>query len=233
MKLVSILGDSVSTFEGYNPEGYSVYYDKQMQERNQLNSVYDTWWAKVNQALHAFLCVNNSYSGSKVSGKSFPAGECDARIRSLRTADYSPDFILVYLGFNDFGAGIKVRSKKHLFHINEDSHCFETAYETMLRSMKSYYPDAQIVCGTLMRTRVKDRDDWVFPECFSGIALEEYNDAIRKAVRKQDCYLADVSLSEERYETLDGSHPTAKGHSEIAHAWINALNNLGILEHPV
>jgi len=40
-------------------------------------------------------------------------------------------------------------------------------------------------------------------------------------------------LSEERYETLDGSHPTAKGHSEIAHAWINALNNLGILEHPV
>ena len=75
MRMVSIVGDSVSTFEGYNPQGYAVFYDREMQVRNELNSVYDTWWAKVNQALHAFLCVNNSYSGSKVSGKVFPAGE--------------------------------------------------------------------------------------------------------------------------------------------------------------
>ena len=76
-------------------------YDKQNQQRNQIRSVYDTWWAKVNQSLHAFLCVNNSYSGSKVSGDSFPAGECEARLRNLRTEKYTPDLILIYLGFND------------------------------------------------------------------------------------------------------------------------------------
>ena len=58
MRLVSIVGDSISTFEGFNPPGYAVFYDKEMIERNGLRTVYDTWWAKVNQALHAFLCVN-------------------------------------------------------------------------------------------------------------------------------------------------------------------------------
>lgn len=41
--LVSILGDSISTYNGYNPNGYAVYYDEEMQIRNGLKSVYDTW----------------------------------------------------------------------------------------------------------------------------------------------------------------------------------------------
>ena len=232
MTLVSVLGDSISTYEGYNPEGYSVYYDKQNQQRNQIRSVYDTWWAKVNQSLHAFLCVNNSYSGSKVSGDSFPAGECEARLRNLRTEKYTPDLILIYLGFNDFGTGIKVRPEKRLFHTAQDSHCFETAYDTMIKTIKSYYPDTRIVCGTLMRTRIKDKDDWLFPEFFAGVGLEEYNDAIRRVVRKHRCYLADISSSEERYETIDGSHPTVRGHYTIAHAWIRALDSLDLSLEP-
>ena len=45
--LVSILGDSISTYSGFNPSGYEVYYNKTMQKLNGLRSVYDTWWAKV------------------------------------------------------------------------------------------------------------------------------------------------------------------------------------------
>ena len=108
VKYVSIVGDSISTYEGYNPKGYSVFYDEYMQKQNGLKSVYDTWWAKVNQALHAYLCVNNSYSGSKVSGKSFPSGWSDERLLNLNTEKYSPDIILVYLGTNDYGYGVKI-----------------------------------------------------------------------------------------------------------------------------
>ena len=82
---VSILGDSISTYSGYNPKEYAVYYDEEMQKRNGLNSVYDTWWAKVNQSLCAYLCVNNSYSGSEVSGQKFPAGCCRERVMHLHT----------------------------------------------------------------------------------------------------------------------------------------------------
>ena len=226
MRLVSIYGDSISTFEGYNPDGYEVYYDERMQELNQLNSVYDTWWAKVNQALHAFLCVNNSYSGSTVSGKTFPAGECEDRIINLRTAEYTPDYILIYLGFNDFGRGIRIRPSAETHDASQEAPCFEDAYDSMIRSIKSYYPDATVVCGTLMRTKARGKPDWIFPEKFAGVAFDEYNNVIRMAARKHECYLADLASSGESYETLDGSHPTAQGHLTIARAWIKCLGSL-------
>lgn len=226
MRLVSILGDSISTFEGYNPKGYSVYYDKELQELNQLHSVYDTWWSKVNQALQASLCVNNSYSGSKVCGKSFPAGESDERLCSLRTKEHTPDYIMVYMGFNDFGNGIKVYETDKLQDQYCESTCFEKAYDNMIKTIRSYYPGAAIICGTLMRTKIKDCNDWAFPEKYAGVGLEEYNDAIRKITHKNHCCLADVALAGGRYETLDGSHPTAQGHVTIADAWIKCLDEL-------
>ena len=49
---VSILGDSISTFKGYNPPGYFVYYDEITQEQNKLRNVYGTWWAKATDTKH-------------------------------------------------------------------------------------------------------------------------------------------------------------------------------------
>ena len=101
--LVSFLGDSISTYSGFNPKGYAVFYDEEMQRCNGLNSVYDTWWAKVNLALHAYLCVNNSYSGSRVSGVEFPAGCCSERIMHLHTPKYKlTSFSLRWQRYNIF-----------------------------------------------------------------------------------------------------------------------------------
>ena len=229
MRFVSILGDSISTYEGYNPPGYAVYYSGEVPAINGLRSVYDTWWAKVNQALHAFLCVNNSYSGSKVSGRVFPAGESTERLSVLRTAEHAPDIVLIYLGFNDFGNGIEVRRPKRWFRKDYTSDYFEEAYDNMIRTIRSYYPDAVIVCGTLMRTKMKGNDRWLFPEKFAGVTLEEYNDAIRKTARKNRCILADIALTGGRYETLDGSHPTVNGHATLAKAWIRCLEEADMI----
>ena len=108
---VSILGDSISTFKGYNPPGYFVYYDEITQEQNKLRNVYGTWWAKVNQFLRAHLCVNDSYSGSMVTGNRFPAVVSDRRLNYLGTSDCDPDIILIYIGFNDFGEGVRINSE--------------------------------------------------------------------------------------------------------------------------
>lgn len=230
MRLVSILGDSLSTFEGYNPEGYAVYYDKDIQKKNNMNSVYDTWWAKVNQALQAFLCVNNSYSGSRVSGKVFPSGQSEERICNLRTKEYTPDYILVYLGYNDFGNGIQIRKTTRQNLLREEADTFLDAYDNMIKTIKAYYPDTIIICGTLMRTILKNDDYWIFPEYFKGVPLDEYNDVIRKVARKYHCYLADVADMGIRYETLDGSHGTSAGHATIANAWIQCLGSFGLIE---
>lgn len=234
--LVSVFGDSISTYSGFNPKGYAVYYDEEMQQRNGLTSVYDTWWAKVNQALGAYLCVNNSYSGSMVSGAEFPAGCCQERIMNLRTSEYMPDLILIYLGLNDYGYGIPISGSPMSNKGLADLLCFEDAYHQMLIGLRYFYPNAKIVCATLMRTTLQGNSKWTFPERLGGICLEEYNDAIRRAAANCHIDLADLakrhigilgfSKSDRRYETMDGTHPTAQGHQTIADEWIACLSRI-------
>lgn len=229
--MVSIIGDSVSTFKDFNPPGYAVYYDDEMQKYNGLSSVYDTWWAIVNQALHAFLCVNNSYSGSKVTGDGFPAASCIDRISHLHTEKYNPDIILIYIGFNDFGNGVCISKKKSIIGRKKlDLTVFEDAYGHMIDLIKERYPQAKIVCGTLMRTKIIDDETWRFPENYLGNVFENYNIAIRRIAKKKKIYLADLGALSISYETHEGSHPTVEGHRTIANAWINCLANLNLLE---
>ena len=222
MKLVSILGDSVSTFQGYNPRGYSVFYDASMQRVNGLNSVSDTWWDRVITSMNARLCVNNSYSGSRVTGDCFPAAACEERLQNLGTQGEQPDYILIYAGFNDFAGGAELISSL-------DTYGFEDSYDQMLRTIRQNYPSARTVCATLMRTRVRGDHNWQFPEYWAGIGLEDYNNVIRWTAQENRCDLADLARSSVRYETLDGAHPTAQGHREIAENWIRCLADLGIL----
>lgn len=227
--MVSILGDSISTFEGYHPVGCAVFYDRTMQAKNGLRSVYDTWWAKVNQALHAYLCVNNSYSGSKVSGADFPAASSAQRTGKLHTAKYAPDLILIYIGFNDFANGVKIREGGLGRFLKSDPRCFEDAYRKMVSGIKQNYPKATIVCATLMRTKIRGAQQWVFPETHAGVPFESYNDSIRRICRRENCCLADLAALDLRYETLDGTHPTAQGHAVLSQAWIRCLSEQGLL----
>lgn len=46
-KRVSIIGDSISTFEGYNPQGFAVFYNEEKQQQAGIANVTDTWWQTV------------------------------------------------------------------------------------------------------------------------------------------------------------------------------------------
>ena len=43
-KTVVILGDSYSTFDGYVPEGFAVWYDSNVKEQNDVCEAEQTWW---------------------------------------------------------------------------------------------------------------------------------------------------------------------------------------------
>jgi lysophospholipase L1-like esterase len=193
-----------------------------MQKVNGLNSVSDTWWDMVIKSMHARLCVNNSYSGSRVTGDSFPAAACEERLQNLGTQEAHPDYILIYAGFNDFAGGAELISSL-------DTYGFEDSYDQVLRTIRQNYPSARPVCSTLMRTRVRGNHSWQFPEYWAGIGLEDYNNVIRWVAQENHCDLADLARSNVRYETLDGAHPTAQGHREIAVNWIKCMADLGIL----
>lgn len=223
---ISILGDSVSTYEGYNPPGYAVFYDSEACARNGLVSVMDTWWAKVIRAVNGELCVNASYSGSRVSGAAFPSACSAERSAALHTQHCVPDLILCYIGFNDFGNGIPV--KRPLFSRQDRRDFFSDAYRLMVSGIKQTYPGACIVCATLLRTYLRHQAKWCFPERFMAVPFDDYNDAIRDVCRKERVLVADLDAAGVRYETLDGSHPTVNGHDTLAQAWLEALRNKGI-----
>ena len=101
MKL-SILGDSISTFKGWIPEGNLVFYP----ENGAVKDVAQTWWKIVLDELGLTLCANGSSSGSASFGYSQEAdpmyGCSDYRISQLAGADgEAPDIIIVYMGTND------------------------------------------------------------------------------------------------------------------------------------
>lgn len=66
-KNFSIFGDSISTFEGSNPDDYNVFYNSEMKIRTGIARETDTWWGRVIDFFDGKLLVNNSWSGSRVT----------------------------------------------------------------------------------------------------------------------------------------------------------------------
>ena len=109
-KKVSILGDSISTYTGYIPSDYSIFYP----ENGGITDVKDTWWMRVIDGSNAVFCADASYSGSTTCGVSTEQndgrpGVSDRRIGDLTSPDgMKPDVILVYMGANDLLVNIPI-----------------------------------------------------------------------------------------------------------------------------
>lgn len=102
-KTLSIYGDSISTFQGWIPEGNATWY--YTTGNGMPNGVEDAYWKKLLGALGMTLMVNNSWSGRRVSGSEANAGWKAANIAQLASGGTVPDVILIEMGTNDFNAG--------------------------------------------------------------------------------------------------------------------------------
>lgn len=212
MKRFSVLGDSISTFEGMVPEGNAVYYRDADARANGVVTPANTWWMQVIDRLDGALLANGSFSGSLVAGESFPAGRAEQRAAQLIGADGAgPDAVLVYLGINDYGEGT-------------DPVEFERAYGEMLANVRAKAPHADIFCMTLLPGRSEEHDVSFFREKYKGHDLEDYNRAIRRAAPSADAQVVDVALIGEPFDTLDGTHPTRKGMRQLAETFLKALS---------
>lgn len=211
MKRISILGDSICTFEGYNAPGYYVYYNDEIQKENGISSVSDMWWYKVIAYLNGELCVNNSCAGSMVTGYDIISATNDGRIEDLSTNIHTPDIILVTMGFNDYGFGRNIAD-------------FEAAYTIMLDKLTVRYPETEIICGTLAESFVSERSTYLFPLTPGNNKLTDFNNIIRKVCKAKGIRFANIA-GKKKYETLDGVHPTVAGHNTLANLWIDCLKS--------
>ena len=116
-KKLSIMGDSISTFTGisnnvkYNNTigANAVWYPGN--NSNFMDQTY-TYWGRLINDLGMELCVNNSWSGSRVYGKSDAEYKDNILLRATQldnsngtnndeSDDIAPDVIVIYMGIND------------------------------------------------------------------------------------------------------------------------------------
>lgn len=224
-KFFSVLGDSISTLEGYTIPDYAAYYNT---EHKLLSGVFTpayTWWGQVIKSLGGTLLVNNSFLGSTVCkrrGCEIPSFGCsDERTYSLHAGEVYPDVIMVFMGMNDWGCGVQPMAKSE--SDGHDLAVFSTAYENMLSKLKNNYPLAEIICLTLPVSAYKNGEP--FPYLYGGIHIEEYCEAIRLCAEKCGCRTVDLYTYAEPYTAIDGFHPDAEGMETLSRAVIAEIQN--------
>ena len=155
-KFFSILGDSVSTLEGYSEPEFAAFYDTAQKLATDVLTPLDTWWGQVIDRLGGELLVNNSFSGSTVCRHprhEIPSYACsDERTSALDRSGVMPDVIMVYMGTNDWGCGTAIRQEEDCSRVKDLSGLFFTAYESMLEKLQKNYPHAEIWCMSFYTT---------------------------------------------------------------------------------
>ncbi len=146
LKSVSILGDSYSTFEGYIPEGNSIWYWKVPKKGvTDVNAVNQTWWHKFIKENGYRIALNNSYSGATICNTGY-RGE-DYTDRSFITRMKSlgcPDIIFIFGATNDSWANSPIGDYKYQDWTKEDLYKFRPALSYLLSNMNDYYPNVKI-----------------------------------------------------------------------------------------
>lgn len=225
-KYFSILGDSISTLAGYSEPKEAAYYDGDTRIFSRVATGMDTWWGQVIDALGGRLLVNNSWSGSLVVKHplcEIPSYGCsDERTSALDKDGVMPDVILVYMGTNDWGHGLRVLQEGT--EVADTRSIFSVAYKLMLEKLQKNYPNAEIWCFTMPITRCSAQENFTFPYHYGGRHIEEYCKAITACAEELGCRTVDLYNRSDFPDTMEGFHPTADGMKTIAEMVLAVIN---------
>ncbi|HJA93645.1 MAG TPA: SGNH/GDSL hydrolase family protein [Candidatus Eisenbergiella merdipullorum] len=232
---LSILGDSISTFDGYIPTDYNIFYPGS----GDISTVEKTWWWQVMNKTGMELNANASSSNTTITGDSLDTtgsapGCSTKRMIDLTPGDDgpAPDILIVFMGTNDFLRSVELGtftepSKQDEGIVNN----FCDAYELMIQKLNALYPNAEIYYCTLLETNAGDVDE--YPQSYpstnkNGNTIGDFNAEIATIASAYSYQVIDVHNCGITYETLDqytsdGVHPNAEGAKLIAEYVTNAL----------
>lgn len=224
---VSIMGDSISTFQGYIPAGYYDFFP----ENGLVSDVNDTWWKRVLDEEGWTLCVNGSSSGATCVGDSTSMDNPQCSCNEFRTGGLSgsdgtvPDIIIVYMGTNDFLQSIPLGDNDGTRAVAEGQVAmFGDAYTLMLDKLRVKYPASQIYCCTITQVGGYGTDT-PYVEMVNGVGLTtaDYSARIAQIAGNKNLPVIDlqgcgIAVENLHNTTADGVHPTPEGMQYIAEA---------------
>lgn len=206
-KKVSLLGDSITTFQGYTPYPSNFEYPKAANYPD-FTSVTQTWWYQLiyNKMTGATLEVNSSYTGTCIQNTT-STGHPGYGFLNRYVELGNPDIILINGGTNDISRSLPVGSLDFTLDIDAlDTYQFAQAYDKLIRLLKGKYPSATICC--IMGDRF-----------FDGFS-SDYTPVVRELCAHYSLPCAEVDYGEKRsacrYSNGSNVHPTPEGMSEMA-----------------
>ncbi len=248
-KTVSILGDSISTFDGvsnnvaYNPTlgDHFLFYTPDRSDDPELEQK-DTWWQQVIDTLGMELCVNNASSGTRVRtdiNGLVNAGYKERCVQLHNAQGEEPDVILVFMGTNDFTRdNINLGRLKNLDYSavkaavdagDPEPETVYEAYAVMLYKIQKRYPNAQVYCMTLLPRRVtavsgkEDFSQYGQPTGFNAdlrSIAEHFGCAV---VDLENCGIPNDGPDFDYYIADQGLHPGKYGMDMISNAVIKTM----------
>ncbi len=201
MKNVMIFGDSYSTFKGYVPETYAIYYSEEEKAETDVRHVEETWWYPLFEEYGWNLVLNDSWAGSTLGNTGYD-GDCSKtssfiyRMEKMATEGFFEknhiDTVFVFGGTNDSWANAPLGEIKLSGHTAEDLLSVCPAIGYFIGRLKAILPNAHIV--SIINTNIK----------------QEIKDAIKAASDYNGTTYVELS----RIDKLCG-HPTVKGMAQI------------------
>jgi lysophospholipase L1-like esterase len=199
-----IFGDSYSTFEGYIPEGYAIYYHEG-HSNTDVTKVTETWWHQVAKEADLNLVLNNSWSGSTIGYTGYNNADNSKsssfvyRLNQLVENGFFQknriDTVFVFGGTNDSCANGPLGELD-----GTDLYCVLPAISLFFDNLRKTLPNADIYC--LINTHLK-------PEVSAALKTVSERHGI-------------TPIAFEHIEKQNG-HPTIKGMQEIKEDVLKAL----------
>ena len=146
----SVLGDSYSTFEGWNPAGQDIFYPGPAVD--DVLKVEDTWWHRLAKEQDLRLLMNDSWSGSTVCRDvrepQPPGSSFLVRMKKTLSGEGTekPDIILLFGGTNDDWLERKTGRNIWENRTEDDLWQILPAFCEMLEYVSTANPQAQVIC---------------------------------------------------------------------------------------
>ena len=205
-------GDSYSTFKGYVPEGYAIYYSENERPETDVTQVSQTWWYQVVEKADLKLVLNNSWSGSTIGYTGYNNTDCSKsssfiyRLRQLIENDFFAknqiDTVFVFGGTNDSWSNAPLGEIKYSDWEEKDLFSALPAICYFLNLLKETLPQAKIYC--LINTEIKPE----IASCMKN-ACEKY-------------HITPITFNSINKKC---GHPTIQGMKDIKSSVLNVLNN--------
>lgn len=165
---ILIFGDSYSTFEGYIPEGYDVYYDRIGSRENDVTSVEDTWWYNFAKIINGNILLNNSWSGSTIGYTGWHGIDASTsssfiyRFRKLKKDGFFEknkiDTVLIFGATNDSWSDAPLGNEKFSDFKESDFYTVLPAISYFIKSVCDELPNARIIyiINDELKPQIKD-----------------------------------------------------------------------------